>query len=417
VQGVFAALIVVLLVLWSWPEPGGAILFPDSLDYLKWPADSKESGLTRLGPRMPSYPILLRGTGVGAALVHWQIWLSLAAWSQLGWLLAGAPGLLLGGLFSLSPELRFWSYAVLTESVTTSLLALLISLGLVLTGRWRTWLLVAWALVTLVFGLLRPSNALILPFLWIPFALQVHDLEHWRPLRAGLRPHGRRLVAASLVAVGVMATGVGLAERSGFWRMNYYISMLERVAPDAEARAYFADRGLELPIRWKSEAFADWFEESARSTYESWVVSRPRSYLEAWQWMAPARQREVLVARYVEPDGGPLVDTPGSALAEWVFTLTAPPRVVWAAVVLLPLAIGVVSGRLGLLPLWAISLAMGAYVQSFFTYHASAAEEMRHTLCASLMYRLAFVLALHALYQAWRRRLLARDGRAALTTR
>jgi hypothetical protein len=60
---------------------------------------------------------------------------------------------------------------------------------------------------------------------------------------------------------------------------------------------------------------------------------------------------------------------------------------------------------------------MGAYVQSFFTYHASAAEEMRHTLCASLMYRLAFVLALHALYQAWRRRLLARDGRAALTTR
>jgi len=398
-----ALLVGALLLIFGWPLPGGAILFPDSLEYLSWPAAAKETGVTRLGPRMPSYPILLTGVGTGAALVHLQIWLSLVSWALLGWVIAGAPGMLLGGLVSLTPELRFWDYAVLTESLTASLLALLTALGLMLARSWRNPVMALWVVLVCFFGLMRPSNLAILPFLLVPFALQIHDLRSWRPLRSGLRPHGARLLVAVGVVVSVGLAGTVLAERSGFWRMNYYIAMLERVVTDPAAREHFVRAGLPVPVRWKSDEFAVWFEEHARSTYQGWVLGRPESYGEAWRWMAPEGQREALRIRYVEPDGAPLVETPLEPLASRLFDWLAPPEAFWAVVVLLPLALGLSTGRLEVLALWAATLALGTYTQSFLTYHASAAEEMRHTLIASLMYRLSFVFAIASLASRLRR--------------
>ncbi len=405
------------LVLCAWPGFDAAIRFPDSAEYLAWPAPVKPDGLTRLGPRLPGYPLFLMVFGTGAALVHAQVWLSLACFGWLGWVLARVPGMALLGLLSLAPQIRIWSLSVLTEALSAGLFAFLVAIGVLVLVR-RAWLGVGlFCLALPLFGLLRPGNALWLPFLLVPFSALAHDFTALRPPAAGLRATWPRFAAAAALALAVFALGYGLTERSGFWRMNYTTALMERVITDADARAYFAARGMPTPVDFGSEEFGAWFEAEGRSTYQGWVAGRAASYAIAWQWLRPAGQGDAIWQRYIEPKGPAPVDSPLAGVAEWLFEASAPPQWLWLLVLCAAIAVAWRAGQDGrAIAISLLALGLGTYIQVFVAYHASAAEEVRHTFGASLGYRFAFVMAAFALAlrglpaadHGWRASLLGR---------
>jgi hypothetical protein len=387
-----------VLVVCAWPGFESAIRFPDSAEYLRWPAPVKLDGLTRLGPRMPGYPIVLMAVGSGGLLVQLQVWLSLACFGWLGWTLARVPGFLLLGLLSLAPQMRLWSLSVLSESLSLSMLALLVGLGIHVIRRPGAFQLPLWGAGILVFAMLRPGNAVFIPFLLVPFVGLAHDFAALRPWAVGLRSTWPRFALAAGLALCVFVLGFGLAERSGFWRMNYTTALMERVVTDADARAYFAARGMPTPVVWNGKAFGLWFETRGRATYQGWVLSRPEAYVEAWHWLRPPDQADTIWQRYIEPKGPAPVQTPLSATAERLFELSAPPPVLWLLVCGAACAMAWrASPRGRVLGLSLAALALGAYVQVFVAYHASAAEEIRHTLGGSLLFRMSFAIGLFVL--------------------
>jgi hypothetical protein len=394
-RAIAGGLAIVALLVLAWPGGEAAGRFPDSAGYLAWPEPVKAEGLVRLGPRLPAYPLLLRAVGTGPTLVHLQLGLCLTTFLWLGALLAGWPGLVLSGLLCLSPQLYVWQSLVLTESLTFSLLAGLVAGGVWMARRPGPGALLCWLGAMAFFGLLRSSNVLIVPFLLAPMLLWWRDPESrhgWRPALGG---QGRWLWVAIAATAAVVLLGTALSERSGFWRMNYVTAMMERVAGNPQAIAWFGARGMPTPIVWKSDAFAQWLESDGRGAYQSWVVGRADAYALAWTWLRPSGQRAEIERRYLRP-GAPQPSW-GAEAGAWLYAATGPPQWIWLGV--LVGAVGLALWR-GVAPEWALSaggLALGAYLQSFVTYHASGAEEVRHTLGAALMYRLCFVASLRVI--------------------
>jgi hypothetical protein len=396
-----AWLFFLLLCVWAWSGIVEAYHFPDSREYLIWPDAARQSdAVTSLGPRMPAYPLLLRAVGTGPALVLLQTYLGLAAFAFLGWSLARAPGVLLLGLLSLAPSLRFWNGTVLTESTSHALLAFLLAAGLALGRRFSGSWMAAWSGALLVFALLRPANIPLLPFLAIPFVSCLHDLRQWRPPTAGLLPGWRRGVLALLfVALGC---GVGLyfTEQTEAWRINYYSAMRRRVVKEPEALRYFRDAGLTTPIDLFEPGFSAWYKVHARSTYPRWVLGRPASYAEAWRALDRRDEASSLRKGYSKEWRKVLGQGAEGGLAAWLLRLTAPPPWLWLCVILAaPCVRWWRTRKLDFLTLWIPALGIATYLQCFITYHASGIEVTRHTLGASLLLRFSLLLALFALLE------------------
>jgi len=420
-EGLLGVVCALALMALAWPHLSQAVLFPDSIEYLRWPAAVRPEGVMRQGPRMPGYSLFLQAVGTGAPLVYLQSGLSLFAFSWLGWLVARWPGLLLGGLFCLAPELRIWPAMALTESLTFSLLALTVAMGLALAQCWRLWLFVLWAGAVAFFAALRAPNVLIVPFLLAPFVAQLRASDH-SPSLGKDPPRGwQRFAAATGLLAVVSLGGVVLTEKSELWRVNYHTVMFERIVVDDEALDFFHAAGLPDPLVWKSEAFANWFDAHGRTTYHRWLLARPESFVEAWHWLRPPGQGDELRRKYVEarferrPDEKErriyeatldAIESPASRVGALIFAALAPPQWLWLAIFLLPFwrgrQEGGVKGRVEVWSLTAAVLGAGAYAQCFATYHASAAEEVRHTLAATLLYRISFVIALAALFRGLR---------------
>jgi hypothetical protein len=296
--------------------------------------------------------------------------------------------------------MRIWQLSALTESLTFSLLSGLVAGGLLLGSRWRWDGAALWGFGLVCFGLLRPANALIVPFLLAPLLPQLRPLCRSRPAPAGPVAAPGRFFAAMGLAICVALAGWLLAERSEFWRMNYTTALMERVVTDAEARDYFRAAGMPTPVVWGSDAFSEWFEAHARATYQGWVISRAQSYADAWWWLRPDWQRDEILERYGDRAGILRLDSAAWRPASWLYSATAPPRALWLTALLGALALTVWRRPPGVHAVVASLLAVGAYVQCFVALHASAAEEVRHTLGASMLYRIAFMLVLRGIWDA-----------------
>jgi hypothetical protein len=388
-----ALLVIAALALWSaWPPSSSPLRYPDSRAYVQWPMAQEVVGVEVSRGRGPGYPLVLRCAGTGTVLVHVQTWLSVASFGLLGWVLARVPGVLLGVLLALCPAIRLWNQAILTESLSLSLLALLVALGLLIHRRYSRARFVAWSLCVCLFGFTRDANLLLLPFFWLPVL--------WHGLR--------RSLPALLLVVAVFIAGTLDAQSQGRWRVPTRIALFNRVAPDAEARAYFEAAGMprsgvsvEQDARTDESAanasFSRWFDAHAQSTYLRWVLSRPASYLEVWNRLVKEDESQLFKGRYFKrlaqlPE--PVV-TPAS---EFLFRIAALPQPLWAALFLLPILDWVLNRRLGFLSLWSSALILATFLQAFATYHADASGVARHMLGASILYRLTFFLALYALY-------------------
>jgi len=282
-----------------------------------------------------------------------------------------------------------------------ALLAFLLDAGLVLGERYRLAWLIAWACALLAFATTRAANVMVVPFLAVPLIAWFHDLRTFRPLRAGLHPRPRRFVVGVAIALTCFAAGWGFAEASSGWRINYYTAIWTRIGPNPEARAFLARSGLSPRVKISSEEFQEWYAVHGRSEYQKWVVRQPDSYSQAWTWLDRSDEAEVIRADYFDRFEPSPASSRAAPVAAWVQRATAIPPWLWLAlVVMAPIASYRRRGRLDALSIWLPFLALGTYVQSFATFHASGIEEMRHTMGASLMLRLSALMALVCIAKA-----------------
>ncbi len=375
----YAAIVfLILLIWWGWPATTKPLYNDDSLAYLNWPQPLVVDGLEVMGARPPIYPLLLKIVGVGPRLLHLQTWFSLACWSLLGWMIGRTPGLVTTGLLALCPAISFWNLTVLTESLTLSLLALLVGLGILLPKRASLTLFLTWCLAIVVFGFLRDSNLLLLPFLLLP------ALHHSRQ---------RRFVAIALVCV-VMVGGAAFAQQQRHWVIPYYNAIDKRILPDPAARLEFEAAGMPAEVfRDQAREFKAWFLERGQVTYQRWVLTRPASYWEAGRNLVRPNQSSRLQELYFESFAGfprPWV----SSASETLFRALAWPLPIAVLLLLIPGWEVLRRGRIGGPAGWILVLALGIYVQAFATFHGDGVEIERHMLPATILYRIGLLLIL-----------------------
>ncbi len=142
----------VVIASYFYPNPKG-VWHHDSGIYL-------QQGFDIFGGRPPVYPIFLKI--VGQNVVRYQIGLAVLSWCFLGYTILRFPGLILGGIFSISPWFLRWNALCLTESFSHSFSALAIAFSILLVrnSKWFG----PWIVSLLLFVFTRIPNVFILPF-------------------------------------------------------------------------------------------------------------------------------------------------------------------------------------------------------------------------------------------------------------
>lgn len=226
-----------------------------------------QQGYNVFGGWPPVYPIFLQL--VGRNVVHYQIVLGVISWCLLGYLLAGFPGLILGGIFVISPWFARWHGNCLTESFSLSFAALAAAFSILLAGK-PFWI-IPWFVSLVLFAFTRFGNVLVLPFLLWPILF----LKGWR----------RWLVIGGLVAVFVPASlllyskaaELGGARASPDAAGHLYSLSSHRSAfrhlIDTDSRPYHGPRPM-------SEDYREYLPELSRySRWLGWLKLPRHSYL------------------------------------------------------------------------------------------------------------------------------------------
>ena len=103
---VVLGLVLLGLAALAWPEQTRPLRYFDSAQFSSWEPFAVRAESGDGGRKPPTYPLFLRVVGRGPPLVHAQTWISLACWCFLGWTVARTGGVLIAGLFALSPLIR-----------------------------------------------------------------------------------------------------------------------------------------------------------------------------------------------------------------------------------------------------------------------------------------------------------------------
>jgi hypothetical protein len=380
----------------AWPEQTEMRKYFDSF-YITHP--------DRGGRKPPTYPLLVQLVTPGPQLVHVQAWSSIACWCFLGFTLARTAGMAILGLLALSPLVRMWNTALLTESLSLSLLALFLALSLLLrrsleardndedpsSQRAIPWLLsFSWVLAMMAFVMVRSVHLLAIPFAALVFlpAKLPGDRREWQ----------RFVVGACVLAVGL---GAGLREagRSDNGVIAIYTALHEFVFPDGDALARFREAGMPDRRYPMTQPMRRWIEREGKTVYFGWVSSRPSAHVTAWKNLAPDGASGALEERYFSGDRDlgearwPWVESAGAFVAK----ATAPPGWLWlSASLLVPIAAWRLGRPLTGLSFAPIALAGMTYAFGFASIWGAGGEALRHGLVASLLYRVTFATAIAA---------------------
>jgi hypothetical protein len=391
VQLALAAISLATVAIATWPGSSPAEVFHDTHSYLNWPAGTILQGVEIMGSRPMAYPFFLKLLGTGPALVYFQWSLSIVCWSYLGWRLARGVGVLATALLSVSPIYSIWTVAALTESISNSLLALLLALGLGIASRPTIARLCLWCGAMLPFLFIRDANFVVAPFLMLPV------------LASCTR---RTTIAVGLAAVALAAAYADSAieERASTYALSAFTG---RVREDVEAREWFEARG--MPTRLYEEKidpesldeFMAWLRAGGTWTYRWWALSQPRFYRETWDELAQPDRSWKLEKRYFSE--ATRADRVPRGVVPWVgdalHTALAPPRSLWLALLLLPAIEWRRSGRVSVPALWTTTLVIGTLATALVSYVSDAIEIPRHMLSAYILYRFATLLGLYTLYR------------------
>ena len=182
--------------------------------------------------------------------------------------------------FSLVPAVAVWDGALLSESLSLSLAALLASAMLMLVHepRWR-WAIGIIAVAVLLAGT-RTTNGYLAPFLLLPVATAIVG-------------RGRRIALAVAVAALVIPTTTHLAANARQWQVALGEVIAGRVLHEPGKLRYFEQRGMPVTPTLEQDIYANrspqsqfeatpalqpfmpWFKSRARDVYRDYLISHP----------------------------------------------------------------------------------------------------------------------------------------------
>ncbi|HXM54756.1 MAG TPA: glycosyltransferase family 4 protein [Candidatus Dormibacteraeota bacterium] len=388
-----------------------------------------------VGPRPPTVPLLYRlaGGGIEGALVL-QLVLACAAWSLLAlvvmravrtrWLKPVALALVLA--FSLSREIAEWDRVALSESISLSLLALLVAVMVLYVERPGRWRLGAVLVVGALWAFARDANVYDLLFAVPVFAV------------AALAQRGRRAlhgVAAAFCLVLFAASSVSSSDGLR-WEQPFYNVVGLRILPNASAVVYFERYGMPMSPalqRMRGQpalaagpffhdpslrSFRAWARANGQRVYLRYLLSHPKAAVlvpgsQLVDLLSPLRELRSYAPRaWALLNGTQLQGMPSS----WLFPDRDAPGFLLAGALGFAAAAALAVGwrRSWLVPAFLVATAVPLAI---LVYHADAGGVGRHELIPAAQVRLGLwlllLLALDAVVQA--RRPPAPTERAAET--
>jgi len=388
-HAVAIGLLTAYAVLRAWAEAStDPQLFPDSGGYL-----NPGSAVTPRPFLLPFvYDVFTSdGSRVAAQCVFGTIaWgtLAVVVSSQIKTSILGYLTLATFLAFGLIPELLVWDGALLSESVSLSLAALLVALLAIIVRRPTTVGLVGFGVVATAWVFTRDANAPVLLFLCLPLAVVIGSRVSWT--RAGV-------VAGVAVALFALSTVSVDARKS--WQQPMVDVIGQRILPDRGLREYFADHGMPTTPRvldlsgekasshnwafYDIHPFMKWVHDDARQTYARYLVTHPGYTLDG-----PWQDREVILS------GTPPTESSFRQVLPFhnlLYFAGLNKIALWTLVVLL--LAGVVAMRYGWDRLWAVPLVLIASTipQAIYVYQASALEVGRHSMTLAIMLRLGLI--------------------------
>ena len=298
--------------------------------------------------------------------------------------------------FALTSEIVLWDTLLLSESVSLSLLALVLAAWLLVVRRPTCGRVAAVLVVSLLWAFARDTNAY--------EVLLAGVLSGAALVRPGAR--GAKLGLA-LGCVAIFAVNTASADAGKRWLQPMVDVVAHRVLPDPSLRAHFVGRGLDPTTDWIGNG---WVERNGRRVYAGYLLSHP-----AYVFTAPFRGRQTALystARnseaLLDPSMGPYDDNASHRPLPAPTALRAAlfPRGIPAAIVLLAVAVAAAGGvalRLGATRSWLVPAValVSVYPQYLIAWHMSGVEVDRHALTPALLLRLgSFLLVLHAVDRA-----------------
>jgi glycosyltransferase involved in cell wall biosynthesis len=364
------------------------------------------------GPRPATVPLAywLVAGGIDGALAL-QLVVACLAWSVLGlvvmravrtrWLKPVALGLVLA--FSLSREIAEWDRVVLSESLSLSLLALLVAAAMLYVerpGRWRLGALLA---VGALYAFARDANAYDLLIAIPVFAVAAFAQRSRRTLH---------VVAAAGWLVIFAASSASAAAGTRFEQPFYQVVGL-RVLPDAAAVSYFERYGMPMSPALREmtgkpalaagaffhdprlKSFRAWAHRDGQRVYVRYRLSHPTASV-----LVPGSQLVALLSPLAElrsyaPRAWALFN--GTQLkglpSAWLFPDRDAPGFVLAGALGFAAATALLAGwrRSWLVPAFLVAAAVPLAI---LVFHGDAGGVGRHELIPAAQVRLGLWLLL-----------------------
>jgi hypothetical protein len=376
-------------------------------------------------------PLMYKGVATVAgseitSLTVFQLALSVCAWMTLASVYAAKFARRWLGLcmfavilaLSLSTDVLIWDRVILSESISTSLFALLLACWIRLGHAVTIPRIAALAIVSLCWGFAREANSTLL----VPFAAA---LFWWSIWYLGHRRHEQR---RSLIVVGAwlaIAAATSLVSARGD---RWFFPMLNvvgtRILPSPERFAYYQARGMPVTDRliamsgeygggqdwafYKSpelESFRDWLKAHGREVYAEDLWSHPvRSVVEpisdVQSFVCPdlTQYRPVGVNEILPQLGQSHVCGPRASRAVVVGSLIIGIGLFLAAAIFRHR----LSAVQGLGILIAAGMLLGWVPVVWLIWHAiGGMETSRHVLAGTMALRLAIVILLGEAINLW----------------
>jgi hypothetical protein len=357
------------------------------------------------GTRSLTVPLVYKAVSSPDAQIVVQLVISTLCWLVLAVAVARAirhelvriPAFATVLAFSLIREVTLWDTYRLSESLTFSLMALMLAAWLELVRRPSPLRAAAVLVVLFFWTFARDSNAYVVLVLATLAAVSMVDTR-WRRLKLALAVGCASIFAASFAS----------AEAGKRWQLPVKDVVFRRVLETPDMSRYFAEHGLPVEGNW---TVPPWLEQ-ARGVYAGYLVRHPGYTLAApfhgrqeALYSTPNNLRSVLV-----PDLGPYNTNEGIGFMR-------PPHVLRQIFfqqdlrALLALVAGAaavaiaVGGRVRPELVWIVPVVILAttYPHLLVVWHFSGYEVDRHALQAAILLRLgAFLLFLFALDRAVR---------------
>lgn len=404
------ALIYLLLQFGSHLQVREAEWLPDSIDYI-FPATTynwNEPGLwTHTKPWGAA--VLYKLTGSSPSTIDAvQTALSALAWLALAWVFSriihkrrlsvATFALILG--FSLAPSVQMWNHIIQSESLSISLMVLIIAVWMSLLQKWRGWKLLALILLFAWWIGARDTNVYL--SLMIAGILALVGLFYKQQ---------RFYWGVSVLLVFFCYINIQISEAPTFPRWLYPLTntLLHRILPEEEFLRYFEARGLPVSPALldlsggfaNSSGFAifnnraldgveDWLYRKGKDTYIHFLLDHP-----IYTLTSPWKNADLLLVTKGLQSYAPERYKP---VQGWLFGTLFFPNSLWLAALLALTTLVITLTRKPWQDspgFWLILVTLALFFPHFYlVWHGDAAEVGRHAIQSSVQLRLSLWLLL-----------------------